>query len=135
MSGSPAPTIIPTLRYRDVDKAIDWLTGALGFAAVFVARDDSGQIGHAQLTHGTGMIMLGPHSDGDDDRLSVDMGPAGVYVILGSDEIGAHYERAVAAGAEVVRELRDESYGGTGYAVRDPELNVWSFGTYHPAMG
>ena len=31
---------------------------------------------------------------------------------------------------EVVREMRDEDYGSTGFSVRDPEDNIWSFGTY-----
>ena len=38
-----------------------------------------------------------------------------------------------AAGAELVRELRDEDYGSRGYTARDPEGNLWSFGTYRPA--
>jgi uncharacterized glyoxalase superfamily protein PhnB len=38
--------------------------------------------------------------------------------------------RATAAGAEVVRELRYEDYGSLGFTVRDPEGNLWSFGTY-----
>jgi uncharacterized glyoxalase superfamily protein PhnB len=42
-------------------------------------------------------------------------------------------ERAVGAGATVVRELRDEDYGSRGFSVRDPEGNLWSFGTYSGA--
>ena len=26
--------------------------------------------------------------------------------------------------------MRDEDYGSTGFSVRDPEDNIWSFGTY-----
>ena len=33
-------------------------------------------------------------------------------------------------GAEIVRGLRDEDYGSRGFTVRDPEGNLWSFGTY-----
>ena len=33
-------------------------------------------------------------------------------------------------GAEVVRGLKDEDYGSRGFTVRDPEGNLWSFGTY-----
>jgi uncharacterized glyoxalase superfamily protein PhnB len=40
------------------------------------------------------------------------------------------FQQAVAAGAEVVRGLRDEDYGSRGFSVRDPEGNLWSFGTY-----
>jgi len=37
-----------------------------------------------------------------------------------------------AAGAEVVIEIKDEDYGGRGCSCRDPEGNVWSFGSYDP---
>ncbi len=40
------------------------------------------------------------------------------------------YARATAAGAVIVREMRDEDYGSTGFSARDPEDNIWSFGTY-----
>ncbi|MEU6715868.1 VOC family protein [Nonomuraea purpurea] len=131
MSG-PSPTIIPTLRYRDPAKAVAWLVDAFGFTEAFVAKGDDGSVGHAQLVHGTGMVMLGPVSDGSDDRLAAAHGPAWIYVIV--DDIEAHYEQAKAAGAELIRQLQEEGYGGKGYAVYDFEGNVWSFGTYHPEM-
>jgi uncharacterized glyoxalase superfamily protein PhnB len=36
----------------------------------------------------------------------------------------------VAAGAEVLQPLHDTDYGSRDFAVRDPEGNRWSFGTY-----
>ena len=48
------------------------------------------------------------------------------------EAIDAHHRRAVAAGAEVVIELRDEDYGGRGYSAKDPEGNLWNFGSYDP---
>jgi uncharacterized glyoxalase superfamily protein PhnB len=41
-------------------------------------------------------------------------------------------ERARAAGADVARELTDMDYGSREFSARDPEGNVWSFGTYDP---
>ena len=35
-----------------------------------------------------------------------------------------------AAGAEIFSPLRDEDYGSRGFGVRDPEGNLWAFGTY-----
>lgn len=62
-----------------------------------------------------------------------ELGPVnqGVYVIV-DDGIDSHYERAHAAGAEIVRELHDTDYGSRNYVARDPEGNLWSFGTYRP---
>ena len=52
------------------------------------------------------------------------------YVVV--PDADAHHARAVAAGARVVRALADEDYGGRGYSCRDPEGQMWSFGTYDP---
>ncbi|WP_055483340.1 VOC family protein [Sphaerimonospora mesophila] len=127
-----APSVIPTLRYQDPAKAISWLCEAFGLTEAFVARTDDGSVAHAQLTYGTGMVMLGPASDGEDGRLAVPHGPAWIYVVV--DDVDAHHERAVAAGAEIIQEPREEDYGGKGYAARDFEGNVWSFGGYRPEM-
>lgn len=27
---------------------------------------------------------------------------------------------------------KDEDYGGRGYSCRDPEVNLWNFGSYNP---
>jgi uncharacterized glyoxalase superfamily protein PhnB len=60
-------------------------------------------------------------------------GSGAVYVVV--DDPDAHHDRAVAAGAEVVRPLADLDYGSRDYAARDPEGNLWSFGTYRPGDG
>jgi uncharacterized glyoxalase superfamily protein PhnB len=53
-----------------------------------------------------------------------------VYCIV--DEVDAHFARAKAAGATIVREPVTQDYGGRDYTVKDPEGNVWTFGSYDP---
>ncbi len=55
-------------------------------------------------------------------------GTGSVYVV--TTEPDRLYERARAAGARIVQELRDEDYGSRGFTARDPEGVYWSFGTY-----
>ena len=52
------------------------------------------------------------------------------YVVVKDPD--AHYARAVAAGAKIVREIEDASYGGRGYSCHDLEGYLWSFGSYDP---
>lgn len=52
------------------------------------------------------------------------------YIIL--KDADKHYARAVAAGAEIVMDIKDEDHGGRGYSCRDPEGHIWNFGTYDP---
>ncbi|WP_199700699.1 VOC family protein [Jiangella rhizosphaerae] len=122
-----APTFYPLLRYRDARAAIAFLTTAFGFAEREVTVHD-GVVVHAELTYGTGIVMLGTLGVGDP---LWDLTPTGVYVAV--DDPDAHHARAVAAGADIVMPLTDQDYGSREYAARDPEGNVWSFGTYRPA--
>jgi uncharacterized glyoxalase superfamily protein PhnB len=57
----------------------------------------------------------------------------GVYVCV--DDVDAHHARAVANGADIVRDLADTDYGSREYSARDLDGNLWSFGSYQPFGG
>jgi len=130
------PTVVPAMRYRNAAAAIDWLCNAFGFKKHVVVPGEKGTIAHAQLTHGTGMIMLGSHAANEFGRLMKmpnDIGGCetqSCYIIV--SDADAHYRQAKAAGATVVIDIKDEDYGGRGYTCRDVEGHIWSFGTYDP---
>jgi uncharacterized glyoxalase superfamily protein PhnB len=124
---------IAFLTYDDARGAIDWLEEAFGFERASVHEGPNGEVAHAELRFGDGMVMLGPSGPNDFGlRTPRELGAVsqGVYVIV--DEIAATYERAGAAGAEILRELKDTDYGSQEFMARDPEGNIWSFGTYRP---
>ena len=50
------------------------------------------------------------------------------------DDVDALHDHAVAAGAEVALELTDTDYGSRDFTLRDPEGNLWAFGTYRPVL-
>jgi uncharacterized glyoxalase superfamily protein PhnB len=133
MSDNNRPTIYPALRYRDAAAALEWLQKAFGFAERSVARAEDGTIAHVELSFGNGMVMFGQHRDDGwmggkpPDALASTIS---LYAIV--DDPDAHYARAKAAGAAIVRELEDMDYGSREYSARDPEGNLWSFGTYDP---
>ncbi len=83
------------------------------------------------------MIMLGSRTDsdyaGEAGIVSVEQAGGNTqapYIVI--DDVDAHAETARGAGAVIVREPRDEDYGGRVYSARDPEGYVWSFGNYDP---
>ncbi|MFQ5665813.1 MAG: VOC family protein [Candidatus Binatia bacterium] len=131
-------TVIPAVRYRDAPAAIEWLCHAFGFEKLLVVPGERGTIVHAQLVFGNGMIMLGSsgaHGGGFDELVTTPaevggIGTQSTYVIV--RDADKHYARAVAAGAQIVMDIKDEDYGGRGYSCRDPEGHVWSFGTHDP---
>lgn len=134
---APAVSLIPAMRYRDLDAAVAWLCQIFDFGKDQVVTADDGRIVFAQLVFGSSLIMLGPVSDSEIDRFMRQPDEIGgaetqsCYLVI--QDIEAHRERAVAAGAEVVVELKEFDHGGMGYSCRDPEGHIWNFGTYSPA--
>ena len=127
---SEAPTLYPSLRCRDARAGIAWLKDTFGFEERVVYDNDDGTVAHAELSFGPSILMLG--SEKSDDYGS-HVGESWIYVAI--EDPDERYERARAAGAEIVRELSETDYGSRDFAVRDPEGNLWSFGTYRPAAG
>jgi uncharacterized glyoxalase superfamily protein PhnB len=126
-------TIFPALRFRDAPAAIDWLGRAFGFERRMVVEGDGGVVEHAELVLGGSMIMLGsvrPPEAGAYSAVAPPPGCSSLYVLV-EDPDGVH-ARAVEAGAGIVAGLADEDYGSRGFTARDPEGNVWTFGTYQP---
>jgi uncharacterized glyoxalase superfamily protein PhnB len=122
----------PIVSYDDAGAAIEWLKRAFGAEEVAVHKGDDGRVEHMELSFEGGVVMGGSKGVGE-LASKVEIGsPAAIYLVISNPD--AHHERAVAAGAEVVIPLRDEDYGSRGYSARDPEGNVWSFGTYQPEV-
>lgn len=123
-------SIYPTYHYRDARSAIDFLERAFGFERKAVYDAEDGTIQHAELRLGDGLIMLGDKPDTEYAKLAPPPGTGSVYVAV--DDVDALHDRAKAAGAEIVSGLSDQDYGSRDFTARDPEGNLWSFGTYRP---
>ena len=129
------PRIFPTFRYRNAAKMIDWLCEAFGFT-VNARYENNGVVEHAQLAFGSSMIMLGDaRSDVYGQMVGTSGEPGGKSTYIAVDDTDALFARAKAAGAKIEEEPTDRDYGSRDFICRDPEGNVWSFGTYWPKAG
>jgi uncharacterized glyoxalase superfamily protein PhnB len=133
MTDQLRPNIFPAIRYADADAGIDFLKRAFGATEKAVHRGEDGVIHHAELALGTGLVMVGQQRE--DGKLGGEAPRAlastiSLYITVPDPD--AHHAVAHEAGATVVRELEDMDYGSREYSVRDPEGNLWSFGSYDP---
>lgn len=129
-----APCIFPTLRFRNSAAMLDWLKTAFGFAEHAVYRDGDA-IAHAELRLGSSIIMIGQTKDDEYGRLvgNPESRRTDAIYIAVPDADAAH-ARAEKAGADIVQQLRDTDHNSREFTCRDPEGNLWSFGTYWPAV-
>ena len=126
-------TIVPSLRYKDAKRAIEWLCEAFGFEKGLVIPGEGETIRHSRLTLGTGMIMVGTAREGEhggDPTTDMESTSHGTYVCVEDPE--AHCARARAAGAEIVQEVEEQPHIGRLYACRDLEGHAWVFGEHDP---
>jgi uncharacterized glyoxalase superfamily protein PhnB len=134
MTSTPPPQVWPTLRAADAPALIRFLVDVLGFREVVVYADGD-VVHHAQLAWplGGGVMLGSTRAEDESDDWSLRPGSFGAYVV--ADDIDGLHARVAAAGAEITAGPHDTDYGSRDFALRDPEGNRWSFGTYRGEPG
>lgn len=127
-NNAPHPQVWPTLRANDARGLIRFLVDVFGFEET-VVYGEGDRVEHAQLSWPEGGgIMLGSVRDHPGNAWNLPPGTFGAYVV--TDHPDDIYDRVKAAGAEIIQEMEDTDYGSHGFGAKDPEGNLWSFGTY-----
>ncbi len=125
---SSRPTFVPSLAYKDNRAALKWLEKAFGFEPCEVLTDAKGNIVHAEMTYGDGVVMIGSEW-ADWTRSPTSLGGKNtqrVHVRV-QGGIEEHCARARQAGAKIVMEPADQFYGDRTYIATDLEGHYWTF--------
>jgi uncharacterized glyoxalase superfamily protein PhnB len=137
----PRSTVIPELGYADVNAAAEWLVRAFGFTVRL--RIASHRI---QMNIGDGAMVITelpgdrtPSAALSADRDSgsgfrAESSKATAYsadlahgVMVRVADVNAHHQRAVKAGARILRPPEDYPYGERQYAAEDCGGHRWKF--------
>jgi uncharacterized glyoxalase superfamily protein PhnB len=116
--------------YRDALEGIRFLVDVFGFAERLVVRGSDDQtVVHSELSGPEGGIVQVGTYDAT-NMYALPPGQQSLYVV--TDDPQAIWDRSETAGLDVVRPLESPEYdpGGLVFSVRDPEGNVWTFGSY-----
>ena len=127
-------TIFPILRYNDARAAIHWLCSVFGFVQVLSVPDSGDYVRHAQLKVGKNLIMVGSVRENDGIVSPRGLGSATQMLAVYVEDPDAHFARAQARGANILRPPANTDFGSREYHVLDLEGHPWTFGTYHPAV-
>jgi uncharacterized glyoxalase superfamily protein PhnB len=136
MPSAPEPTVWPVLHYDDSNAALEFLVDAFGFEAALAVRDDEGDVIHAELRWPAGgALVFGSTKHVDSVHGEMRAGTGACYVV--AEDPDAVFARATAANAEVVAPPQETAFGSgvatRAFTARDPEGNLWTFGTYRGA--
>ena len=133
---SPIPegynSITPYLIVRGAAKAIDYYKSVFGATEVFRMDGPDGKVGHAELKIGDSRIMLADENPsmgaGYASATSIGASPVSLYLYI--PDVDRVVERAVAAGAKLLKPVQDQFYGDRSGFIQDPFGHLWGVATH-----
>lgn len=118
---------ISILVYEDLEAAHNWLVRVFGLGPGELTRDDTGQVVHAELDAGDGVVWL--HAESPEFSLASPktVGACTATIAVMVDDVDAHFRHAASEGATISYEPVDQPYGYREYSAVDLEGHLWSF--------
>lgn len=134
MAVKPIPdgyhTVTPYLIVRGAAEALAFYTEAFGGVELFRMPMPGGRVGHAEVQLGDSRIMLADEFPEMGASSPQTIGGTAVHLCLYVPDADARFAKAVAAGAKVVRPLKDQFYGDRSGTVEDPFGHSWTIATH-----
>jgi PhnB protein len=123
-------TITPYLIFDGAGGAIEFYKRALGASEVMRLDDPSGRIHHAEIKIGDSRIMLADEHPEMQALSPKAIGGSPVTMHVYVEDVDAAVDRAVKAGAKLVRPVADQFYGDRTGGIEDPFGYRWFIATH-----
>jgi PhnB protein len=120
--------LFPYLRVRNASQAIAFYKRVFGAVEKMRLSEPSGRVGHAELDFGGTILMLSDEYPELGFRGPQSVGAVTSSIHLHVDDADALIQRALEAGAELLRPPSDQFYGERSGTVRDPFGHEWMIG-------
>jgi PhnB protein len=123
-------TATPYLIVKGAAAAIEFYKAVFGATEVVRMAGPDGTVMHAEIKIGDSFVMLAeenPHWGGKSPQA---LGGSPVGLCLYFPDVDARFAAATAAGASVMRPVRDQFYGDRSGTVIDPFGHVWTIATH-----
>jgi PhnB protein len=119
----------PYLIAKSADQAIRFYVEVFGARERYRLAEPSGKIGHAELEIGGSVLMIADEYPDFGALSPVTIGGTPVNLHLYVADVDATVARAVAAGATLLRAVKDEFFGDRTGMVVDPAGHRWHLAT------
>ena len=118
-------TLTPYLIVKGAAAALDFYKEAFGAVEEMRLTDPAGRIGHAEIMIGDSHLMLADEHPEFGALGPATLGGSPVTLHLEVDDADAAADRAVAAGATLLRPVADQFHGNRSGMVADPFGHKW----------
>jgi PhnB protein len=131
---SPVPkgyrSVQPYLIVDGAAKAIAFYKTAFGAKERLRMDAPGGRIGHAEIEIGDCVIMLADEAPQWDAYAPAKYGGSPMSIMVYVANVDAVVKKAVAAGAKLTREVKDQFYGDRSGGITDPFGHHWHISTH-----
>ena len=123
-------SVTPYLVIQGAAKAIEYYKKVFGAKEVMRMAGPDGRVGHAELQIGESRIMLADEYPQMGNRSAESIGASPVSLLVYIEDCDKVVERAVAAGAKVLKPVQDQFYGDRSGFIQDPFGHLWGIATH-----
>jgi PhnB protein len=123
-------SVTPYLILSGAGDAIAFYKKALGAEEVIRLADPGGKVHHAEISIGDSRVMLADEHPEIQALSPKTVGGSPVSIHLYVEDVDRAVERAVAAGAKLVRPVADQFYGDRVGGIEDPFGYRWFIATH-----
>ena len=123
-------SVTPYIIVDGAAAAIDFYKQAFGATEVMRMPGPGGKIGHAESKIGDSHIMLADEHPEVEALGPRTVGGSPVKLMIYIEDVDAVVERAVAAGAKIIRHVADQFYGDRTGGIEDPFGHIWYVATH-----
>jgi PhnB protein len=124
------PRVTPYLYIDGAGAAIDFYCSVLGATERMRMAGPDGRVGHAELDLGDSMIMLADENPDIDVRGPRAVGGTPMSLHVYVEDVDGVFERAIQAGAKVLRPIENQFYGDRSGQFEDPFGHRWNVATH-----
>ena len=129
-------SVTPSLTHKDSKKAIEFYKNAFGAKLLdYFPNLDGKGIMHATMQIGNSMIMMGDEFPAPNSPRSAEtMNGSPVSLFIYVPDVDAAFQKAVAAGAQVLMPVGDMFWGDRAGSLKDPFGYQWMLATHKRDM-
>jgi PhnB protein len=110
--------------------ALDFYREAFGAKELMRLTEPDGKIGHAEIQIGDAVLSISDEYPDYDALSPKTIGGSSVKIHLDVTDVDAFAERAINAGATLVRPIKDQFYGDRSGQIKDPFGYTWVVSTH-----
>ncbi len=122
--------ITPYLITKSAAEAIEFYKKGFGATEITRISDPSGKVGHADLKIGNSHFMLSDECPEMNAKSPLEYGGSPISMVLYVEDCDYVFNKAIAAGAKMIRPVEDQFYGDRSGIVQDPFGFQWVVSTH-----